>query len=71
MSFLTLDRTWERVLGAGRARSVLFNEDEMKHARQEQQQQLKKHTHKERLGWPNREMKLMQGLFSLISDSTR
>jgi len=28
MSFLTLDRTWERVLGAGRARarSVLFNE---------------------------------------------
>jgi len=40
------------VLGAGRARawSVLFNEDEVKHAGQkQQQQQSKKHTHKEQL----------------------
>jgi len=53
----------ERVLGAGRARarSVLFNEDEVKHAGQkQQQQQSKKHTQRKlELGWPARAMKLM------------
>ena len=40
------------MLGAGRARarSVLFNEDEVKHAGQ---QQSKKHT-QSKLGWPDR-----------------
>jgi hypothetical protein len=40
---------------AARARSVLFNEDEVKHAGQKQQRQSKKHTHnncKEQIGWP-------------------
>jgi len=40
------------VPGAGRARSDLFNEDEVKHAGQKQQQPSKKHTHKEKIGWP-------------------
>ena len=55
MPLLTPDRAWERVLGAGRAwaRSVLFNEDEVKHAPgqlQKQQQQSKKQ--KKKSGWP-------------------
>ena len=38
--------------------SVLFNEDEVKHAGLKQQQQSKKHTQR-KLGWPDRAKKLL------------
>jgi hypothetical protein len=61
------------VLGAGRARArsvlYMFNEDEVKHAGQKQQQQSKKHTQR-KLGWPARiRIRILQLTLIVISDA--